>query len=264
MTRTDTAPHRGGMMRVHRSRGMLSGLLVMLLGIWGALVPFIGPYFSYAYTPDAAWTWTAGRFWLEVLPGVAAFVAGLLLMTTANRAVGVFAGWLGSAAGAWFVLGPVFGRLWNGRQGAAGVPIGGTARQVWEQIGFFSGLGVVILFLAAQALGRFTVRSLRDVAAAEAAARPVETTETRRTDTAAAPATTTATTPATTTATTPATTTATTPATTEATTEARRTEFAGNHAEKPEDAPDRTDTVVQPAVHGRGGDGATRVDTHRE
>jgi hypothetical protein len=114
MTRTDTATRRGGVMRVHRSRGALSGLLLMVLGLWGALIPFIGPYFSYAYTPNTAWTWTSGRLWLEVLPGAAAFVAGFLLMTTAHRAVGVFAGWLGSAAGAWFVLGPIFGRLWNG------------------------------------------------------------------------------------------------------------------------------------------------------
>ena len=47
MTRTDTAPRRGGVMRVARTRGMLSGLLLMVLGLWGALVPFIGPYFPY-------------------------------------------------------------------------------------------------------------------------------------------------------------------------------------------------------------------------
>jgi len=247
MTRTDTGARRGGVMRVHRSRGALSGLLLMVLGLWGALIPFIGPYFSYAYTPNTAWTWTSGRLWLEVLPGAAAFVAGLLLMTTAHRAVGVFAGWLGSAAGAWFVLGPTFGRLWNGAEGAAGRPIGGTTQQVWEQIGFFSGLGVVILFLAAQALGRFTVRSLRDVAAAEAVARPAETT--------AAPA---ATSPAASTA--PAATT--TPA---AESRPRRTLFSRNRAvESEENAPARTDTVAQPAVHGAGGEGATRVDTRRD
>lgn len=237
MTRTDTVPRRGGVMRVHRSRGALSGLLLMILGVWGALVPFIGPYFSYAYTPDTAWTWTSGRLWLEVLPGAAAFVAGFLLMTTANRAVGVFAGWLGSAAGAWFVLGPVFGRMWNGTQGAAGHPIGGTTHQIWEQIGFFSGLGVVVLFLAAQALGRFTVRSLRDIAASEARApRPA--------DDAVAGGTT-------------------APAATE--TRPRRTLFSRNRAVQPEEAaPPRTDTVAQPAARDSAGEGATRVDSRRE
>jgi hypothetical protein len=171
MTESTSSPRRGGMMRVARSRGALSGLLVLLLGLWGALIPFIGPIFDFAFTPATSWTWTSGRFWLEVLPGVAAVVGGLMLMVTANRAVGVFAGYLASAAGAWFVVGPVLGRLWGGPEGAAGSPVGSTARQVWEQISFFSGLGVVILFFAAQALGRFTVRSVRDVRAAEKHAR---------------------------------------------------------------------------------------------
>ena len=39
-------------------RGRLIGLLLMLLGGWGALVPFVGPYFGYAYTPDKAWVYT--------------------------------------------------------------------------------------------------------------------------------------------------------------------------------------------------------------
>ena len=227
MSRSDTVPRRGGVMRVHRSRGALSGLLVMILGAWGALIPFIGPYFSYAYTPDTAWTMTSGRVWLEVLPGAAAFVAGFLLMTTANRAVGVFAGWLGSAAGAWFVLGPTLGRLWNSADGASGHAIGGTTRQVLEQIGFFSGLGVVILFLSAQALGRFTVRSLRDIAAAEAAAAPVAT--------APAPV---------------------------AETRPRRTVFNRNRAAQPEPVAQRTDTVVQPPVQETSG--STKVDVGRE
>lgn len=167
MTRDDTVVRdtrpRGGAMYVARSRGMLSGLLLVLLGIWGAIIPFVGPYFSYAYTPDRAWAWTWGRFWLEVLPGAAAILGGLMLIGTAHRAVGVFAGWLASAAGAWFIVGPVLSRLWAGPAGDAGLPIGGPTRQVVEQIGFFYGLGAVILFLAAQALGRFTVRSVRDV-----------------------------------------------------------------------------------------------------
>jgi hypothetical protein len=43
------------------SRGRASGGLLMLLGAWGALVPFVGPYFGYAYTPDKAWAYTSGR-----------------------------------------------------------------------------------------------------------------------------------------------------------------------------------------------------------
>jgi hypothetical protein len=236
MSRDDTATRRGGLMRVSRSRGLLSGLLLMLLGAWGALIPFIGPYFHYAYTPDTAWAWTSGRLWMEVLPGAATFVGGLLLATTANRAVGVFAGWLASAAGAWFAVGPVLARMWNGSQGSVGSPIGGTTRGVWEQIGFFTGLGVVIVFLAAQALGRFTVRSVRDGhVVEERAPRSAEPAPVTRTTTPVA-------------------------STPVATTGTRQTEFAGNRAVQPEEAaPVRTDTVVQPAVHSSG-EGATRVE----
>lgn len=156
-----------GLMRVPRSRGALSGLLLIALGAWGAVIPFVGPYFHYSYTPDSALTWTAGRFWLEVLPGIAAIIGGFLILTTANRAVAVFAGYLASAAGAWFVVGPVLGQLWKGSSGMPGMPVGGTVSRTVETIGFFAGLGAVILFIAAQALGRFTVRSVRDVKAVE-------------------------------------------------------------------------------------------------
>jgi hypothetical protein len=39
---------------------------------------------------------------------------------------------------------------------------------VWERIGMFSGLGVVIVFFAAVALGRTSVIGVRDVAVAQA------------------------------------------------------------------------------------------------
>src|SRR2546421_317801 len=65
------------MMRVPRTRGAGSGLLLILLGAWGALIPFVGPYFHFAYTPDTAWTWTWGRFFLEVVPGVAAVLGAV-------------------------------------------------------------------------------------------------------------------------------------------------------------------------------------------
>jgi len=39
-----------GMLRIPRSRGALSGVLLVLLGTWGGLIAFVGPYFHYAYT----------------------------------------------------------------------------------------------------------------------------------------------------------------------------------------------------------------------
>ncbi len=150
--------------RVRRSRGAVSGLALVLLGIWGALICFIGPIFHYAYSPATAWTYTNGRLWLEILPGAATVVAGLILLGSTNRLTGLFAGWLAAAAGAWFVVGPILSTLWTVHTPAAGVPVGvSTVQRVVEQIGFFAGLGVVITFFAALAVGRMSVLGVRDV-----------------------------------------------------------------------------------------------------
>ena len=79
------AAHPPGRLWIPRTRGAGSGILLVLLGAWGALIPFIGPYVSLSFTPDGAWTWTAGRGWLEVLPGAAAALGGLLLQGSGNR-----------------------------------------------------------------------------------------------------------------------------------------------------------------------------------
>jgi hypothetical protein len=163
-----------GILRVPRSRGVLSGLLLILLGAWGALVPFIGPYFHYAYTPDKAWTYTSGRLWLEILPGAAVALGGLIVLVSAYRPVAHFGAWLAALGGAWFALGSVIGPTWTGMNMTTGTPLGGHVTRALEQIGFFTGLGVVIVLLAAMALGRFSVISVRDARRAEAVAVPEE------------------------------------------------------------------------------------------
>ena len=50
-----------GMLQMRRSRGAFSGFLLVLLGLWGALIPLVGPYFHFAYTPDTAWTYNSAR-----------------------------------------------------------------------------------------------------------------------------------------------------------------------------------------------------------
>jgi len=149
---------------------MLSGLLLILLGAWGALVPFIGPYFHYAYTPDKAWTYTSGRLWLEILPGAAVALGGLIVLASAYRPVAHFGAWLAVLGGAWFAVGSVIGPTWTGMNMTTGTPVGGHVTRALEQIGFFTGLGVVIVLLAAAALGRFSVISVRDARRAESAA----------------------------------------------------------------------------------------------
>jgi hypothetical protein len=143
------------MLQMRRSRGAFSGFLLILLGLWGALIPFIGPYFHFAYTPDKAWTYNTGRLWLELLPGAAVFVGGFLLMIAKGRHTALFGALLAVAAGAWFTLGPVLSPLWNNHVAMGGSPASTTVyRQIMEQLGFFTALGVVIVFVAATALGR--------------------------------------------------------------------------------------------------------------
>jgi len=96
-----------GMLQMRRSRGAFSGFLLVLLGLWGAFIPFIGPYFHFAYTPDTAWTYNTARLWLEILPGAAVFLGGFLLMIATGRHIALFGALLAAAAGAWFTLGTV-------------------------------------------------------------------------------------------------------------------------------------------------------------
>lgn len=165
----DTERPRGGRLRIKRSRGAASGFLLILLGLWGALIPFVGPYFEFAFSPDQPWAWTNGRGWLEVLPGAVTVIGGLLLLSSRNRATAMLGSWLTVAAGAWFVVGRALaGPLGLGDVGA---PVAANeTKQVWLELTYFYGLGALIVFLGALALGRLSVRSVRDV---EYAQRPV-------------------------------------------------------------------------------------------
>lgn len=142
-----------------RRRGAVSGPLIMLLGAWGALIPFFGHSFGFGYTPSNTWTWTAARGWLEVAPGAAAFLGGLLLAVSSDRASATFGSIVATAGGAWFVLGTVVAPWWNA--GYIGTPVGDASRGVWERIGMFTGVGMLIMILAAVALGRISLSGPR-------------------------------------------------------------------------------------------------------
>lgn len=155
-----------GTMRVPRSRGAISGVLLVLLGVWGALIPFMGPYWDFSYGPDNTWDYTTGRLLLQILPGAGAILGGLLTLGSAHRLVAMFGGWLAAVSGAWFILGMPLSTIWGSP--TVGAPIGSTSHQAIEYIATFGGLGAVIIFFAAFALGRFAVLGVRE---AERAAR---------------------------------------------------------------------------------------------
>ena len=159
----ETRVHNGGgRMTMPRSRGAASGFLLILLGLWGALVPFIGPLFDFAFSPDREWTWTAARGWLEVLPGAVTVVGGFLLLSSRNRFTAMLGGWLTVLAGAWFVVGRALAAPLG--LGNAGAPVAATeTKRVVLELAYFYGLGALIIFLGAIALGRLSVRSVRDI-----------------------------------------------------------------------------------------------------
>jgi hypothetical protein len=144
--------------RLPRSTGALSGALVILLGIWGGLIPFVGPYFHYAFGSYRTWHYTSARLWLCIVPGAVAVIGGLMLLRSSRRSSGLLGGWLGIAAGAWFAIGPSISLLWHHAGNPIGAPMGGHTRQAIEWLGYFSGLGVLIAALSAFAMGRYFSR----------------------------------------------------------------------------------------------------------
>jgi hypothetical protein len=124
-----------------------TGLLLIVLGTWGGIIPYLGPSFGYRLDSTAAWTWTTAHAELSLGPGVAVVVAGLLVL--AGSRVSALLALLG---GTWFVLGPLFGSLWLGA-GQTRVD-SGSLSQVWAPLGYHYGTGLVIVALAAFVLGR--------------------------------------------------------------------------------------------------------------
>jgi hypothetical protein len=157
-------------MRVPRTRGAVSGLVIAILGVWSALIPFIGPSFNYAIGPNQSWHWTSGRLWLSVIPGAVALIGGLILMTSATRPTAAFGALLGVLAGAWLVVGPTVSELWNHGVSQAGTPHGSNGVRVLEQLGWFLAPGALMLYFGAAALGRLSIRSVRDIELAEGGA----------------------------------------------------------------------------------------------
>jgi hypothetical protein len=164
-------------MRISRSTVALSGLLLVILGVWGGLVPFIGPYFHYAFGSTATWHYTVDRLWLDILPAVAVVLAGIVLLRAGHRVSGSAASWLAIVGGTWFVIGPAVSHLWV-HHGATpiGGPLYGSTRQMLELVGYFYGLGALIVAIAAFALGRVVSRPsvvLEPVGGQSAVAEPV-------------------------------------------------------------------------------------------
>ncbi|MFC5994900.1 hypothetical protein ACFQE5_11835 [Pseudonocardia hispaniensis] len=163
-TLDEARPPRRRALQMRRTIGAVSGFWLILLGLWGALIPFVGPYFSYAFGSPEPWVYTADRLWLNILPGLAVLLGGLILAPSGHRLGAAFGAWLALLGGIWFVVGPAVSQLWGtpGPAAPIGAPIGGTVLVMFEQLGYYYALGALVIMLAAGALGRLSVRSARD------------------------------------------------------------------------------------------------------
>ncbi len=170
---------KAGRRRVARTRGAASGIMLIILGLWSALIPFVGPYFNFGYipSPDQAWKWTTARGVFEVLPGAVAVIAGVLLLVSASRALTLFAAWIAALAGAWLVISPTLAGAGTGTGGVLtpdlGMPdptLGTVARTVADLL-YFHATGAAMVLIGGVALGRLSVHSVRDVRVADRRAR---------------------------------------------------------------------------------------------
>lgn len=158
-----------------------AGMLILALGIWGGLVPFVGHYFHFSLGPDQAWHWNRDRLFLDVLPGVAAILGGLMLIGSGPRRSARLGALLALVAGIWFAIGPDVSHLWNAA-GAEGHTHGTRLVRVLELVAYHTGLGAIIAALGGYALPRF----IAPVVAGEAAEMGARTAAGRRTGSVAA------------------------------------------------------------------------------
>lgn len=152
---------------IPRSRGSVSGLALIVLGAWGGIAPYVGPAFGYGFTPDRAWAFNQGRLVLSALPGALALIGGLGIAVTKSRWLGGFLTVVAALGGAWFIVGGLALKLLPASMSAstitAGTPLGTTVQQVaLTDIGFFWGVGALIMFFAGLAFGRFSIAALKD------------------------------------------------------------------------------------------------------
>lgn len=157
------------------------GLLTLLIGIWGGIVPFAGPDFGfYMGAHTAAWTWNASHAELHVGPAVAAAVGGLMMAVGVRRPMQSIGALLAIIGGVWFVIGPSIYPVWAGAgmmgmhsMHMMGAPTQSTGMRALEAVGYHYGTGAAIAVLASVAFG-LLLATARAVAPSGVAARPRE------------------------------------------------------------------------------------------
>jgi hypothetical protein len=157
---------------IRRSRGAVTGVILVLLGLWGGLAPFVGHYLHFGFTPDTAFGYTTGRLYYSVLPAAAVLIGGVLIIATRLRTLGIIGGVLASLGGLWFVVGSGAVLYLFKRNVSIGAPLGSaggtyTTKEYLEVLALYTALGAVVIFFGALACGRMSLISASDAVAAE-------------------------------------------------------------------------------------------------
>jgi hypothetical protein len=160
-------------MRSKRATLRMLGVVVTAVAVWGGVVAYVGPTFGFDMgTTDRAWTWNTGHTLLNLGPGVAGAVGGLLLVLGPWMLLPLGAA-LGLLAGLWFLVGPSLEPLWQTASGVAALgSSGSTTERGLEGLGYYYGTGATLLLFSAVALG--IILSPAAPAAAAEPAKPAE------------------------------------------------------------------------------------------
>lgn len=130
-----------------------AAVIVGIVGIWGALIPFVGPSFGYGMGTTQSWQWSESHLTLHMAPGVAAAL-GATLMLQGRRTRQLSGASLALLGGAWFVLAPTLHPLWATQSMGGMSGMGGSAlSSALSGLGYHYGTGAVIAIAAAYVLG---------------------------------------------------------------------------------------------------------------
>jgi len=130
--------------------------MALLVGAWGAVATFIGPYFGWHPTSRNTWAWITQNWLLHLIPGAVAVAAGLMLLAMMPaRRMGtsrplVLPAVLLMAAGAWFVIGPLAWPTFH--SGPAFEPLVSAGRNLVNQACASMAPGLILAALGGMAL----------------------------------------------------------------------------------------------------------------
>jgi hypothetical protein len=120
-----------------------TGLVLILLGAWQALVPMVGPLFGFGMGHESAWTWNQTHLVLNVLPGGAVLIGGLVMLVSVDRATQWLGVVLAFCGGLWGVLGPSTYHV-------------SSFMQIMKSYGYYYATGAVIVVVGVFTVGRLT------------------------------------------------------------------------------------------------------------